>query len=504
MHKSFDGAVGHWPGIICFSFAPARSLQPRFRGVRDEIGIVFGFRFYAILVVIGFLFGIAEKYMLWEKTQEILKDTLSNAVYQLWIEPLKCVEVRDDAIYLLSPDRYFSAYVAQKFLSVIEATVRESGSVQRKVILCEDERAHQTMQVVSPKGQLRLPSIPENNSCIRSLHPRYTFDEFMVGDSNILAESACRAITVQDDSIGPCLYINSSTGLGKSHLTHAIAHKMIVDSPMTRLHYVTAQQFASEMVKNIQNRTMDVFKRKYHNQCDILLVEDIHSLAGKKKTQEELNEVLDCLIKSGKRVVLTANQGPRDLSGIDEEFRSRMSSGLVTMIKEPDIDTRFRIIGKKAVQHKIQLGEEGAGYLAQHIRGDVRQVESAIVAIRAKARLNGGQVDMDLIREVVTSVVGMDKVLTIEMISELIARQFKVSVSEMQSKSRKKTLTFPRQVAMYLCRKYTDDSLADIGRAFNRDHSTVMHSIKKVTTMSARDISVGAQVKLLSDKVQSL
>lgn len=442
--------------------------------------------------------------MLWEKSREILKDTLSGGAYQLWIEPLKCLEVRDDSIYLLTPDRYFSAYVAQKFLSVIEATVSASGSGKRRVVLCEDERAVLPMQVAPARGQLRLPNMPENNSCVRSLHPRYTFDEFMVGDSNILAESACRAISAHDDSFGPCLYINSSTGLGKSHLTHAIAHKVIRDSPMTRLHYVTAQQFASEMVKNIQGRTMDVFKQKYHNNCDILLVEDIHSLTGKKKTQEELNEVLDCLIKSGKRVVLTANQGPRELVGIDEEFRSRMSSGLVTMIKAPDISTRFRIVAKKAGQHQLGLGEDGVDFLAQHIRGDVRQVESAIVAIRAKARLNGGHVDMDLIREVVANVVGSDKVLTIEMISDLIARQFKVSVDDMKSRSRKKTLTFPRQIAMYLCRKFTDDSLAEIGRAFNRDHSTVLHSIKKVTTLSARDTSVGAQVELLSGKVKSL
>jgi chromosomal replication initiator protein len=442
--------------------------------------------------------------MLWEKTQEILKDTLSGAVYQLWIEPLKCLEVKDDSIYLLSPDRYFSAYVAQKFLAVIESTVRESGSVKRRVVLCEDERAHQLKPAVPVREQLRLPNMPVNNTSIRALHPRYTFDEYMVGDSNILAESACRAISAHDDSFGPCLYINSSTGLGKSHLTHAIAHKVFVESPMTRLHYVTAQQFSSEMVRNIQARTMDTFKQKYHNQCDMLLVEDIHSLTGKKKTQEELNEVLDCLIKSGKRVVLTANQGPRELVGIDEEFRSRMSSGLVTMIKEPDITTRLRIVQKKAGQHQLGLGEEGLDFLAQHIRGDVRQIESAIVAIRAKSRLNGGHVDMDMIREVVTGVVGSDKALTIEMISDLIARQFKVSVSDMKSRSRKKSLAFPRQIAMYLCRKYTDDSLAEIGRAFNRDHSTVMHSIKKVTSLSARDTSVGAQVELLSGKVKSL
>lgn len=440
--------------------------------------------------------------MLWEKTQERLRDSLSSSIYSLWIEPLKCLEVRDDSIYLLSPDRYFSAYINQNFLTAIEQSLVESGAGNRRVILCENDRRPQAAP--APKGQLRLPNIPENNSKLRALHPRYTFAEYMVGESNILAESACKAISLQSDLIGSCLYINSATGLGKSHLTHAVAHKVFAESPMTRLHYVTAQQFAAEMVRGIQSRTMDSFKRKYHDQCDMLLVEDIHSLTGKKKTQEELNEVLDSLIKMGKRVVLTANRSPRELVGIDEEFRSRMSSGLVTTIKAPDIATRQRIVAKKAEQHDLGLEPDYVGFLAQHIRGDVRQVESAIVAIRAKSRLLGGHIDMDLIREIVTNVVGTCKTLTVEMISELIARQFQVSIKDMRSKSRKRVLTFPRQMAMYLCRKYTDDSLADIGKAFNRDHSTVLHSIKKVTNLAVRDTSVGAQVELLSDKIKSL
>ena len=440
--------------------------------------------------------------MLWEKTREKLRDTLSSSIYSLWIEPLKCLEVRDDCIYLLSPDRYFSAYVSQNYLATIERTLRESGAGKRRVVLCEDDRRPQTRP--APKVQLRLPNVPENNSKVRALHPRYTFSEYMVGESNILAESACRAISLRSDLIGSCLYINSATGLGKSHLTHAVAHKVFAESPMTRLHYVTAQQFAAEMVRGIQNRSMDSFKRKYHEQCDMLLVEDIHTLTGKKKTQEELNEVLDGLIKSGKRVVLTANRAPRELVGIDGEFLSRMSSGLVTTIKAPDISTRQKIVIKKAEQHDIGLNEDYVDFLAQHIRGDVRQVESAIVAIRAKSRLMDGHIDMDLIREVVTTVVGSGKDLTIEMISELIARQFKVSINDMRSRSRKRRLTFPRQMAMYLCRKYTDDSLAEIGRAFNRDHSTVLHSVKKVTDLAVRDTSVGAQLELLNGKINSL
>ncbi len=440
--------------------------------------------------------------MIWEKTKERLKDALTDAVYALWIEPLECVQEQDDTLHLASPDRYFSAYIAQHFLEMIEEKVQESGAAPRKVILCEKGRQPQT--AVPFKGQMRLPNVPENTSKIKSLHPRYTFSEFMVGESNILAQSACKSMSISDDSVGPCLYINSSTGLGKSHLTHAVAHQILTTAPMTRLHYVTAQQFATEMVRGIQSNTMDAFKRKYHEHCDILLVEDVHSLTGKKKTQEELNELLDSLIKSGKRVILTANSAPRDLVGIDEEFRSRMTAGLVTSIKPPDISTRLRIVENKAAQHQLCLDEGLIDYLAHHIRGDVRKVESALIAIRAKARLMGGQVDMDLVKEVVANIVGYSQVLTAAMISDLVCSQFKVSVTDMQSRSRKKAHTFPRQVAMYLCRKYTEESLADIGRTFNRDHSTVLHSIKVVTTLTAHDTSIGAQLDLLGDKVKQL
>jgi chromosomal replication initiator protein len=439
--------------------------------------------------------------MVWDKTKEILQEELSDSVFNLWIEPLACVQVQDDRIRLACPDRFFSAYIAQNYLHIIQEKINEADAQPRKVILCE--RNCQPLPVLRGE-QLRLPHLPPGGSCVRSLHPRYTFEEFMVGESNILAQSACRSMSVCDDSIGPCLYLNSSTGLGKSHLTQAVAHLIQAESPMTRLHYVTAQQFSSEMVRDIRANTMDGFKRKYHEDCDILLVEDVHSLTGKKKTQEELNEILDSLIKSGKRVILTANRAPRDLEGIDGEFRSRMASGLVTTIHAPDLTTRQRIVRNKLHYYQLQLSEDLVAYIAQQIKADVRQIESAIIAIRAKAKLMARTVDMELVQEVVRSVVGVPKVLTAGTVSEFVGSQFRVSVQDMQSRSRRKALTFPRQVAMYLCRKHTQESLADIGRAFNRDHSTVLHSIKVVAGLAIRNISIDEQVRLLSSKIEKL
>jgi len=442
-------------------------------------------------------------HMVWQKAKKRLQEELSDSIYGLWIEPLECASLQENAIHLACPDRFFSAYISRNYLEMIQAKLAEVDPQRRQVTLCLD-RQGPSRPMEKKSIQLRLPHVPKGSSSVRALHPRYTFDEFMVGESNILAQSACRSISMADDSIGPCLYINSSTGLGKSHLTHAVAHQILAESPMTRLHYVTAQQFSYEMVNSIKANAMDDFKEKYHQHCDILLVEDVHSLTGKKKTQEELNELLDSLIKCGRRVVFTANKPPRDLEGIDQEFRSRMAAGLVTVIQPPDISTRARIVEKKALQHNLELAEEHVDYLTQHIKGDVRQIESAIVGIRAKAQLREGVVDLALVEDIVASIVGLKNCLSPAMIREFICKQYNLSCDELQSRSRKRTLTFPRQVAMYLCRKHTDTSLTAIGKEFNRDHSTVLHSIKVVTGLSNRNVSVGEQVNLLSRKLKNL
>lgn len=435
--------------------------------------------------------------MVWEKAKAALQDILSESVYDLWIEPLGLRCQDGSKLVLNCPDRYFGAYVNQNFLELITRKVGEIDQAIDVVVLKDSPPSSEPGQPM----QMRLPSLPEGKSSVKTLHPRYTFDDFMVGQSNILAQSACRSMSKLDDSFGPCLYINSSTGLGKTHLTHAIAHQILESQPLVRLHYLTAQQFASEMVMNIKANAMDKFKRKYQEQCDILLVEDMQCLTGKTKTQQELNEVLDCLIRSDKRVVMTANTSPRELTGIDDEFRSRMSSGLVTSIQKPDLETRRRIIRRKAQQQDIELPQIFVDYLARHVKEDVRRLESTIIAIGARAALNNDTVDEKLLEEVVDYLSASALELTSQTVSELVCAQFKVSIDELRSRSRKRSIAFPRQIAMYLCRKHTEETLSEIGKNFRRDHSTVMHAVKVVSALNRRDTSVSSQLKLLSDKL---
>lgn len=438
--------------------------------------------------------------MLWDLLRESLQEKLSSSEYNLWIKPLICQRENEQLIELAGPDRFFCSWVRDRYLQLINATL-QSISPEKKIVMLS---VANPMQIeCSKSGQLRLPGTRSQNTHIRSLHPGYTFDQFMVGNSNMLARAACQALANNDKTFGNSLFINSSTGLGKSHLTQAVVHSVLDTAPSTMLNYVTAQQFSAEMVNGIMNKTMEQFSQKYIHNCDMLLVEDIHTLTGKNKTQEQLNTVLDYLLKSGKRVILTAAVSPRKLDGIDDDFKSRMTSGLVTTIEAPDYATRVSIIRHKARTNNLKLDETLVDYLAQHLKGDIRKTESAIIGIKAKSCMLDTPPDKALVRDVLNEVIGSQSSLSADHIRSFIVSQFDISIEELKSRSRKRSVAFPRQVAMYLTRKFTDISLADIGGLYKRDHSTVLHAIRVITRDMSRNTSTKEQIEILSNKLQN-
>lgn len=439
---------------------------------------------------------------MWKNIKSILSDKLPETAFSLWVEPLQCVRENDQEIELAGPDRFFCAWVSDNYLTDIRDALDFLDKPGIQVCFSVGKDNTPCLPILPKKEQLRLPNIPERRSNVRTLHPRYTFDEFMVGDSNALAHSACEAIAHDDTVLSPCLYIDAGTGLGKSHLTHAVGHYIMNNGPGVRLHYMTAQQFTGEVVRNIQGKTMDKFKEKYHNHCDVLLLEDVQSLAGRTKTQEELAEVLDVLMERGKKIIFTGSVSPREIKNIEAGFRSRLSSGLITSINPPDQRTRKLIIERKAKNNDLPLSEDLVMYLAESVKGDIRRVESAIIGLKAKACLFNTAPDLDMVKEIIASIVGHSQELTVEMIRDFVAGQFKISVHDLQSKSRKKTIAFPRQVSMYLARKFTEEPLSEIGRAFNRDHSTVVHSVRVINETIARNGSVRGQIDHLSKKLK--
>ena len=438
--------------------------------------------------------------MLWNAIKTSLRGTLSDSEFGLWINPLECQKQDGRALEIVGPDRFFCAWVEDRYLGLIRNTAEKLGEISDVQLKVAEKRP---MQVESDShGQLRLPGIASGGAQLRSLHPAFTFEQFMVGESNLLARSACSALATGDSTYGNCLFMNSSTGLGKSHLTQAVVHQVLRSAPSTRLHYLTAQQFSAEMVKGIRSNSMEQFSKKYVNQCDMLLVEDIHTLTGKNKTQEELNTILDNLLKSGRRVILTSALAPNKITGIDDDFRSRMTSGLVTGIESPDYETRARIIRHKLKLHGLGGDDDLVGFMAESLKGDVRRMESAIMGIKAKSRLHNVPPDLSIAKEVIYGLIGRSMEITGESIRDLIGSQFKVSIDDLRSRSRKRSIAFPRQMAMYLTRKYTTKSLADIGTMYNRDHSTVLYAIKAITKDMSRETSIREQVDLLCAKLK--
>ncbi len=441
---------------------------------------------------------------MWQETKKLLSAKMSESTFSLWIDPIRCLREDELVLELAGPDRFFCNWVKENYLASIRQILADLGR-QEVVVSFKVRNASASSSKLlmnNRREQLHLPSVPKGRSYVRTLHPRYTFDEFMVGESNFLPHSACESLAGGDYSLGHCLYVEAGTGLGKSHLTHAVAHHIMSNSPEVRLHYLTAQQLTSELVQGIRNKTMDQFKEKYHNGCDVLLLEDVQIFSGKARTQEELGMALDILMDRGKRIIFTGSKLPRDIVDIDDSFRSRLSYGLVTTINPPDIRTRQLIIKRKAENSGLALDPEVIDYLAESIRGDVRQVESAIVGLKAKSGMLKKQPDLAMAGEIIAGIVGRIQELSARAICDFVAREFNVKKAEMCSRSRKKSVVFPRQVGMYLARKMTDQGLADIGAAFSRDHSTVVHSVRIITETIVRNASVRGQVALLTEKLE--
>jgi chromosomal replication initiator protein len=409
-----------------------------------------------------------------------------------------------EVVELSGPDRFFCSWIKNNYLMDIRSALEKIGNGSAEILFSTNNTKLLQLQPQTnketPAKQLRLPNFPEARQQIKNLNPRYIFDEFVVGESNAIAHSACHALANGDTSLSQCLYINAGTGLGKSHLTHAVAHHLMSHKPGIRLNYLTTKQLTAEMVQSIKANAMENFKSKYGS-CDVLLMEDMQSLTGKAKTQEEIASLLDILLETGKTVIFTGSKTPKEISDLDPGVRSRLSSGLITTILPPDLKTRILIIGKKAKEYNLSLSEPVILYLAENIQGDIRRIKSAILGLKAKGNLRKMAPDFDMVKEVLADIIDRQQNLTPELIRDFIARQFEISVDDIQSKSRKKDVAFPRQVSMFLARKHTEKALSDIGQAFNRDHSTVVHAVKKITVSMARSTSIRGQVDLLSDKL---
>ncbi len=440
---------------------------------------------------------------IWRQTKEDLQSRISSNCYKMWIRPLDLVSTKEGEICLACPNRFFLNWVRENYLAEIKKSWEQQSGTPQDISLRVASKPRRSPRDPEDSSQLPLPLPVRENGQLYRLNRRFTFDQFVVGAGNSFAFSAAYAIANGDHNLSSSLYLLADTGLGKSHLSHAIGNHILSCDTSIRVYYLTAEEFTNEMIVAIKNRRMDGFKEKYRNNCDVLLLEEVQFLSGKDKTQTELAYTLDALSRDNKRVIFTGTHFPRDIPKLKSKLQSRLTGGMVTHIEPPDFETRLKILEKKATNEGFRLSSDVAELLATHITRDVRQLESCVIGLLAKSSLLDKSIDLKLAHEVLESICDSREAISIERVQQVICQYFKVSVEALKSNSRKKGVVYPRNLGMYFCRKYTDQTLESIGLAFNRSHATVIHAVDNITRQIQQKSGVRNQVDFLGQQLEN-
>jgi chromosomal replication initiator protein len=338
---------------------------------------------------------------------------------------------------------------------------------------------------------------------LEGLNPKYTFSNFVIGPSNQLAHAASIGAAGGASRRHNPLFICGGTGLGKTHLVHAVAHRIRDERPSTRIVYISAEKFINEFVESLQNQKMNEFRSKYRDRCDLLLVDDIQFLANKTQTQEEFFHAFNALHQADKQIVVTSDKYPQQLERMEERLVSRFTWGLVADIQPPELETRVAIVRKKAQIEHIELADEVLLYIAQVVRSNVRELEGTLIRLAAKASLEERKIDLDFARQEITAAAGArPNEASVEDIQRIVCHHFKLRSGDLLSKDRHKSVAFARHVAMYLCKQRLKCSFPELGRAFgNRDHTTVMSAVRKVDHLRTSDSEVRAHLDAIERKL---
>ncbi len=443
---------------------------------------------------------------IWDQVKSTIKKRISVHKYKMWIEPVEFKEKKESTVALSCPNFFIKKYILAHYGSLIESELTRISGKKCDFLLDISEKKNIPKKRRSRKPepetlQLNLPDIHAQKSRGRLLRRDFTFDRFVVGGNNDFAYSAARSLADQKGPNQSSLFLLSETGMGKSHLSQAIGHHIMSRYPSDRVYYITAEDFMNEMIQSFRNNSTDHFKEKFRRQCDVLLLEDVHFLTGKERTQVELALALDHLFDADKKIIFTSCYSPADIPKMNDQLRSRISSGLISGIEPPDFKTRVKILQKKSRENGFKIPKGITDYLASELLENVRQLESGLIGVTAKSSLMRRPIDLSLAESVVKNIVQHRKIITTDTIKEVVCKHYNISTKEMVSRSRKKAIVWPRQMAIYFARRYTDHPLQLIGKSFNRYHATVIHSITAVEKGLKEDAIVRKQVEYLSGKL---
>ncbi|ABQ24219.1 chromosomal replication initiator protein DnaA [Geotalea uraniireducens] len=432
----------------------------------------------------------------WLEAQSNIKKVLTPQTYNTWIKPIRFHTLTDDNLTLEVPSKFIKEWVTEKYLPMIVEAISSLTSVKYQIEFKITEKIPLESKPVdnfTPVIKDNEPSKETNKNIdiTANLNPKYTFDSFVCGASNQFAHAASQAVASNPASNYNPLFIYGGVGLGKTHLLIAIGNHIKENNKKAKICYYSSEKFMNEMINCLRYKKMDEFRNKFRK-MDILLIDDIQFMAGKEATQEEFFHTFNALYESHKQIVVTSDKFPKDIPGLEERLRSRFEWGLIADIQPPDIETKIAILKKKSDLNSITLPNDVALFLASSATSNVRELEGMLIRLGAYASLTGSEITLNMARDILKDIiVEKTKDITVEMIQKHVAEHFKIKVSELKSDKRLKTFVVPRQIAIFICRELTKSSYPEIGEKFGgKDHSTIIHSVKKIEKQMANDLEI--------------
>lgn len=437
----------------------------------------------------------------WDRSLEILRDRVEAQDYENYIRRLQPLATRDRNLLIEAPSRRAVDVITTRYLSLIEEVLSQAIGTPIRVLL---QPPSAVQQELFPLALTTPPATGVVRKRPSSLIPKYTFGNFVVGASNQFAHAASNAVANQPGDHYNPLFIYGGVGLGKTHLVNAIGHQILEKFPDRRILYLSSESFMNELITALRRDRMDEFKSRFRR-IDVLILDDVQFLAGRERTQEEFFHTFNSLYESHRQIVLTSDKFPKEIPDLEERLRNRFEWGLIADIQPPDMETRVAIIEKKAEVEHIDLPHDVALFLASHIDSNVRELEGSLTRLGAFASLNKAEITVDFARQVLQNILReKDSRITIESIQKAVCEFFHVRPADLRSKRRTRTIALPRQVAMYLCRRYTQASFPVIGDRFGgRDHSTVIHATQVVDQRVKEQPTFRATIERLERMLES-
>ena len=444
---------------------------------------------------------------IWENTLNIIKGEMSEVSFNTWIKSCEPISISSNTIKISVPNVFTQDILEKRYKDLVINSIYSACSKQYNVEFLTESEIQEansnTPADSSEQSHKDSMSITVSDEMSSTLNPKYTFDSFVIGNSNRFAHAASLAVAESPAKAYNPLFIYGGVGLGKTHLMHAIGHYILQGNPNAKVVYVSSEKFTNELINSIKDDKNEEFRTKYRS-VDVLLIDDIQFIAGKERTQEEFFHTFNTLHDANKQIILSSDRPPKEIPTLEDRLRSRFEWGLIADIQAPDFETRMAILKKKADVEKLNVPNEVMVYIATKIKSNIRELEGALIRIVAYSSLTNREITVDLATEALKDIISnkQNKNITIDLIQDVISAYFNLRVEDLKSQRRTRNIAYPRQIAMYLSRKLTDMSLPKIGEEFGgRDHTTVIHAYEKISESLNKDESLEHTINDITKKL---